>query len=94
MVYHDIEQSNIYLDVGAIRFYFSSNLYKTKFEQIYKEYVKNEKIKFNLKYKTFLYDDDFLYILLYKKIEKRGFRVYNNDIQLDENYGVNCIISL
>lgn len=94
MVYHDIEESNIYLDVGTIRFYFSSNLYKTKFEKIHKEYVKNEKIKFNLKYKTFLYDDDFLYILLYKKIEKRGFRIYNNGVQLNDNYGVNCIISL
>lgn len=94
MVFNDIEKSNIYEDIGTLTFYFSSTFYKNKFDKTKDDFIKNEKIKFNLKYKTFLYDDDFLYILLYKKIEKRGFRVYNNGVQLNDNYGVNCIISL
>ena len=40
--------------------------------------------KFNIKTENLL--DTYFIIAFYKKIEKRGFRVYVNSIRIDENY--------
>lgn len=82
-VYHNIEESDIYLQVDNFILYFSSNFLKGKFVGLYDEYyrkVNNRLIK--------IYETDYtplIIISLYKKVEKRGFRVYYKDIRIIEN---------
>ena len=47
-------------------------------------------MKFKIKYKCSAYIDEMLLLLLYKKIEKRGFRVLYDGTELQENY---CIMT-
>ena len=57
---------------------FSSNFYKEKFEREVSKYVEEEELKINNKYKTQINVGLYLAVSLYKKIEKRGFRVFDN----------------
>lgn len=90
-VYKNIEDSTYKLEISRIdniELYFSSKYYKYLFETQYEEYIK-ENIKkmdnkFNIKTENLL--DTYFIIAFYKKIEKRGFRVYVNSIRIDENY--------
>lgn len=82
-VYHDIEESDIYLQVDNFYLYFSSNFLKGKFVGLYDKYY--EKVN---KMFTRIYDMDYTSIIiisLYKNVEKRGFRVYYNDRRIFEN---------
>lgn len=82
-VYHDIEESDIYLQVDNFYLYFSSNFLKGKFVGLYDKYY--EKVN---KMFTKIYDMDYISIIiisLYKNVEKRGFRVYYNDRRIFEN---------
>lgn len=82
-VYHDIEESDIYLQVDNFYLYFSSNFLKGKFVGLYDKYY--EKVN---KMFTKIYDMDYTSIIiisLYKNVEKRGFRVYYNDRRIFEN---------
>lgn len=82
-VYHDIEESDIYLHVDNFYLYFSSNFLKGKFVGLYDKYY--EKVN---KMFTKIYDMDYTSIIiisLYKNVEKRGFRVYYNDRRIFEN---------
>ena len=82
-VYHNIEESDIYLQVGNFYLYFSSNFLKGKFVGLYDRYY--EKVN---KMFTKIYDMDYTSIIiisLYKNVEKRGFRVYYNDRRIFEN---------
>lgn len=73
----NLDESNYkFLKYGVI-FYFSSLLYLEKFEKEVELYVNAETIKLRNKYKV---DNDFtlyLAIAFYKKIEKRGFYIYD-----------------
>ena len=82
-VYHDIEESDIYLQVDNFYLYFSSNFLKGKFVGLYDKYY--EKVN---KMFTKIYEMDYTSIIiisLYKNVEKRGFRVYYNDRRIFEN---------
>lgn len=82
-VYHDIEESDIYLQVDNFYLYFSSNFLKGKFVGLYDKYF--EKVN---KMFTKIYDMDYTTIIiisLYKNVEKRGFRVYYNDRRIFDN---------
>lgn len=82
-VYHDIEESDIYLQVDNFYLYFSSNFLKGKFVGLYDKYF--EKVN---KMFTKIYDMDYTLIIiisLYKNVEKRGFRVYYNDRRIFDN---------
>lgn len=82
-VYHNIEESDIYLQVDNFYLYFSSNFLKGKFVGLYDKYY--EKVN---KMFTKIYDMDYTSIIiisLYKNVEKRGFRVYYNDRRIFEN---------
>lgn len=63
-----------------IYFYFSSPVYLEKFRKRINEYLKNEKNKFSYRYKFNEIDDLFFYLVLYNKIETRGFLVKCGDI--------------
>ena len=78
MVYQDIFESNYYYDYESYRLYFSSLFNKNRFISRIEEFIKDENIKNSNKYGVKIDLTNYLIIVLYKKIEKRGFRVYNN----------------
>lgn len=82
-VYHNIEESDIYLQVDNYYLYFSSNFLKGKFVGLYDGYYEKVSKMFNK-----IYELDYtpiIIISLYKNVEKRGFRVYYNDRRIIEN---------
>ena len=90
MIYNDINESNYTFKYDNLVFYFSSKFYLEKFTREYSNFIKDETMKFKIKYKCNAYIDDMLLLLLYKKIEKRGFKVLYDGNELQENY---CIMS-
>lgn len=79
-VYHDLRESTYTLCNNGVVLFFSSELYRNKFLNEYETYRKNQLKKLYdilphfhnyYKDKMFFYYD----IELYRKIEKRGFRV-------------------
>lgn len=89
MIYNDINESNYTFTFHKLTFYFSSRFYLEKFTREYTNFIKDETMKFKIKYKCGAYIDEMLLLLLYKKIEKRGFKVLYDGTELPENY---CII--
>ena len=92
MIYNDINESEYKITYDKLTFYFSSKFYLEKFTREYSNFIKDETMKFKIKYKCNAYIDEMLLLLLYKKIEKRGFRVLYNDTNIRENYMINCEI--
>lgn len=86
MVYNDINKSDYSFKYDNLVFYFSSKLYLEKFVREYSQFLKDEIIKIKLKYQSYVYCDEMILLLLYKKIEKRGFRVLYNNKPLKKDY--------
>ena len=85
MVYNDIEKSNLYFTFkDELTFYFSSNFYHEKFIREYVSYLNTETIKLCVKYNCVVTADEMILLTLYRKIEKRGFRVYYNNKKLSK----------
>lgn len=68
-------------------FYFSSMFYMEKFKKEVKNYINVEQIRLKNRYNMNLLINRCLAISLYKKIEKRGFRVFDNNLkkEIEEN---------
>lgn len=82
-VYHNIEESDIYLMVGNFVLYFSSNNIRRKYSSLYDEYYQKVNEKLN---KIYIMDyTPIIVISLYKRVEKRGFRVYYKDRRIIDN---------
>ena len=92
MIYNDLNESVYSFSYDKLTFYFSSHFYLEKFKKEYVTFLKEETMKFRIKYKCNVYIDEMLLLLLYKKIEKRGFRVLYNGSSICENYMINCEI--
>ena len=92
MIYNDINESNYKLEYDKLTFYFSSKFYQEKFIKEYSEFIKNETLKLQLKYKCNVMFDEIILLFLYKKIEKRGFRVLYNNKEIKENYYITNLI--
>lgn len=75
-IYLDINESDYYYDLDGVRYYFSSEFNLTRFKNRVLDYVNEESIKLKLKYKININFDLFFSLAYYKKIEKRGFRVF------------------
>ena len=75
-VYHNIEDSVFYLDKANMRFYFSSEFNRVRFNKNYKEYIREQTARIKNKYHVNIKLEEYLLVALYKKIEKRGFRIY------------------
>lgn len=88
LIYNDIKESKYFYDYDVLRFYFSSEFYRDKFKEKVIHYIIDERNKLSIRYKCILQCDDMLALTLYKKIEKRGFRVENNQSRkiLNEHY--------
>lgn len=83
-IYHNLEESEYQFNYDNLKFVFSSKLYLEKFIGNYKEYLKDGTAKIESEFKATIYADEFLLINLYRKIEKRGFRVLYFNEPLDE----------
>lgn len=65
--------------IGNYKFYFSSDVYRYKFEERIEEYCTNESKKLELKLNCNIDFTELLIFNLYQHIEKRGFRVEIRD---------------
>ena len=93
MVYNDINESNYTFKYDDLLFYFSSKFYLEKFTKEYTNFIKDETMKLKIKFKCNIYCDEMILLLLYKKIEKRGFKVLYNNKELRENYYIDYKIT-
>ena len=90
-VEYDINKSEYYFKVNKLTFFFSSKFNKTRFENGFIEYVREETNKIKAKYKVDINLTNYLLLAYYKKIEKRGFKVLTYDdndviIELSKDY--------
>ena len=92
MVYNDLNESNFTFNYNNLVFYFSSQFYQEKFTREYLQFLKDEIMKLKIKFKCNIYCDEMILLLLYKKIEKRGFKVLYKGKELNENYYINFSI--
>lgn len=74
----DLKESKYKIIKYGLIFYFSSLLYKEKFERNVEEYIKEETIKLKNKYLNNVNFEVYLAISYYKKIEKRGFLIIDD----------------
>ena len=78
-VFLDLNKSNIKTLNKGLIFYFSSEFYKLKFINNVNKFVHEENLKIRNKYKVEGVFDLYLAISYYKKVEKRGFKVYDTE---------------
>lgn len=83
-IYYSLDESEYYFKYDNLTFVFSSKLYLKKFMGIYKEYLKENTAKIESKFNSTFYADELILIDLYRKIEKRGFRVLYYGEPLEE----------
>lgn len=83
-IYHRLEESEYIFSYDNLTFVFSSKLYLNKFIGEYKEYLKDETARMESIYRCTFYADEMILINLYRKIEKRGFRVLYFNEPLEE----------
>lgn len=93
-VYNDINDSNYCVEIDKIKLYFSSEFNKERFLKGYEEYVKEENLKIQNKYKINIIANYYLLFAFYKKIEKRGFRIINKVTGAEINSNLTFIIGL
>lgn len=93
MIYNDLNESNYTFKYDDLVFYFSSQFYQEKFTREYAQFLKDETMKLKIKFKCNIYCDEMILLLLYKKIEKRGFKVTFKDEELNENYYIDFNIN-
>lgn len=93
-IYYNLDETVYSFDYDNLKFYFSSRFYLDKFKKEYIGYLKTETLKLQSKYKCILYADEMILLDLYKKIEKRGFRVLYNNESISDSYFINAIIDV
>lgn len=93
IVCYELEDSPFFLRIDDFMFYFSSDFYRKKFESEYKDYIRNETLKLNVKYKMLVYADEMLLLTLYKLIEKRGFKVKYKGVEIEKDYYIDCVLN-
>ena len=93
MIYNDINESIYTFKYDDLVFYFSSQFYQEKFTHEYSQFLKDEIMKLKIKFKCNIYCDEMILLLLYKKIEKRGFKVLYKNNELSENYYIDFSIN-
>lgn len=93
MVFKDINESNYKFKYDNLEFYFSSQFYLEKFIKEHSQFIKDETMKLKIKYKCSIYCDEMILLLLYKRIEKRGFKVKYKNKALNENYYIDFYIN-
>lgn len=78
-IYLDLKESEYKFEGFGFIFYFSSTKYLLKYKEEISNYIVLETLKIKQKYNVEINLDRYLAVALYRRIEKRGFRIY--DIQ-------------
>lgn len=94
IVCYELEDSPFFLRIDDFMFYFSSKFYKDKFESGYKDYLRSETLKLNVRYKMIVYADEMLLLSFYKMIEKRGFKVKYKGVEIEKDYYIDCVLNV
>lgn len=92
-VYYNLDESTYLFNYQRFTFIFSSKFYIEKFKKELSSYVDIETRKLVSKYQVNLEGSEYLALSLYKKIEKRGFKVLFNDVEIDKNQGFTINVS-
>lgn len=88
-VCYNLRKSNFYTTYKYYTFYFSSEFNKTRFDTQINNYTENEVLKLNARYGTMINAHVMVALQLYKKIEKRGFYVENdNGLPVSKTYEI------
>lgn len=90
-VEYNINNSEYYTKVNNLKFYFTSLFNKRRFEDNFNLFIEEEHNKLKAKYHVNLDIYNYLLVVFYKKIEKRGFKVLSYQtngaiIELKEDY--------
>lgn len=92
-VYLDLNKSPFFIMIGDLKMVFSSERYLEIFKRDYQEYVKTEILKFHSKYKNIIENLDLYFLIIfYRKIEKRGFKVFYKNKEIFEDVGFDLLI--
>ena len=92
-VYNIINESPFYFELNGINFYFSSEFNLRRFMDSWKSYIKEENTKFLNRYNVGVDLTLPLIFSLYKKIEKRGYKVLtNSNFKLNKDLKFSTII--
>lgn len=83
-VFHNLDLSNYEYNYKDFKFIFSSKFYIEKFRGELYNYIITNSDKIIKKY-SFIELDEFLALSLYKKIEKRGFKVYYKNLIINKD---------
>ena len=81
----DLKCSEYSYEYNGFIFYFSSQVYRAKFEKLLESFIDIETIKLYNKYKIRCNFKMFLAFSLYKRIETRGFRIYSRLTEKEYN---------
>lgn len=93
-VFLDLSKSPFSFIIGDLKMVFSSERYLEIFKRDYEIFVNNEILKFKSKYKNNIKNFDLYFlIILYKKIEKRGFKVFYKNKEINEDVIFNLNIN-
>ncbi|MFR8117258.1 MAG: early protein GP4 [Clostridia bacterium] len=86
----NLTESEYFFKYKGLIFYFSSEFYKKKFTKEITNYIETETFKLQVKYNINVNFDLLFMLALYKKIEKRGFRVYDevNNKEITPSCGI------
>lgn len=93
-IYNNLNESEYDYTYNGVTYYFSSMLYKNKFIECLEDYIENETDKYSTKFKSNIDGDIVFGVILYSKIEKRGFRVvidgeeYNNLLPIEIKFNI------
>lgn len=93
-IYYNLDETTYIYKYKDLELYFSSNFYKERYDDILNDYIKNETVKLESKYKCKLNIEYMLALNLYKQIEKRGFKAKFKEKEINENYLFNAIMKL
>lgn len=93
IVCYELEDSPFFLRLDDFMFYFSSDFYKKKFEEGYKDFLRTETLKLNVKYRMIAYANEMLLLTFYKMVEKRGFKVRYKGVEIEKDYYIDCILN-
>ena len=80
----NLKESDYKFEFYNAVFYFSSKFYLDNFKNLLEDYIEIEQTKIINKYKVEINLKLYLAIALYKKIEKRGFRMQYFGKEVDE----------
>lgn len=88
MVILDINKSTIKIKKDGLLFYFSSEFNKQRFFNRVDDFIINETLKLNNKYKVRCNYSLILMLAFYKRIEKRGWRVEYEDGKILNEFNI------